>query len=134
MKKFTLMLLMVFALGVTSVIAQGRTISGKVVDAATKAPIVGATVFVQGTSNGAYALEGGTFTISNVEGAVNLDVTIMGYKDVIFPVAASATNVTIEMTLSAVKMDEVVVVAYGSADKKSLTGSVAVVSSCNKCY
>ena len=120
---------MVFALGVTSVIAQGRTISGKVVDAATKAPIVGATVFVQGTSNGAYALEGGTFTISNVEGAVNLDVTIMGYKDVVFPVAASATNVTIEMTLSAVKMDEVVVVAYGSADKKSLTGSVAVVSS-----
>ena len=128
MKKFTLMLLMVFALGVTSVMAQGRTVSGTVVDAATKAPIAGATLMVQGTGNGAYAMAGGAFTIANVEGAVNLEVTMIGYKDVIFPVAASATNITIELTLSAAQMDEVVVIAYGSADKKSLTGSVAVLS------
>ncbi len=129
MKKFTLMLLMVFALGVTSVMAQGRSISGKVVDSSTKEPLVGATIMVVGTSNGAYSLGAGEFTINNVSGAVTLEVTFLGYTTLEIPVAATATEITAELTPSALKLDEVVVIAYGKADKKSLTGSVATVSS-----
>ncbi len=128
MKKFTLMLLMVFAMGVTSVMAQGRTLSGKVYDKGSKQPVIGATIIVQGTQNGGYSMEGGEFVIANVEGAVNLEVSFMGYKDAIVKVAASATTVDVALTPSAMQMDEVVVVAFGKADKKSLTGSVAVVS------
>lgn len=129
MKKITTLLLMFFAFGVTSVMAQGRTISGKVTDAATNEPVVGATVMVQGTDNGAYSMEGGEFVIPNVQGAVNLEVTFIGYKDAIIAVVASETNVNIKLKTSADQLDGVIIVAYGVADPKSLTGSVAVISS-----
>lgn len=129
MKKFNLTLLLIFTFGVTLVMGQGRTVSGKVTDSGTGEPIIGASVIVVGTQNGAYTLEGGEFIIANVEAAVNLEVAFMGYSENTVVVAASQTNVNIKLTPSAMQMDEVVVVAYGTADKKSLTGSVAVISS-----
>lgn len=128
MKKFTMMLLLIFAFGVTSVMAQGRTISGRVTDSATKLPVIGATIIVQGTQNGGYTMENGEFSISNVEGAVKLEFSMIGYKDAVVAVAAAVTNVNVSLESTSVILEEVVVIAYGVSDKKSLTGSVAVVS------
>ncbi len=130
MKNFTKTLMCVLCLLVSSVVySQSRTLTGTVISGSTKQPIIGATVMVQGSNNGAYSMDGGVFSIPNVTGAVNLDVTFIGYQDQTLAVSASETNITIKLVESAAVMDEVVVVAFGQSDKKSLTGSVAVVSS-----
>ncbi len=129
MRKFTNLFLCLILLVTSSVAyAQTRTISGKVIDKDSKAPVIGATIIIKGTDNGAYSLEEGMFTIENVNGAATLEVSFMGYRPQNIDVAPNQTNVDIELSATAVKMDEIVVLAFGKQDKKSLTGSVAVVS------
>ena len=107
MKKNTIMLLMFFSFCFTTVMAQERTISGKVTDSGSGQPILGATIIVQGTTNGSFSMEGGFFSIPNVEGNVNLEVTFIGYTDAVIPVSASQTNIEIKLTPSSMQMDEI---------------------------
>ena len=53
-------------------------------------------------------------------------ITYVGYKD---RVVTLQNNMTIYLTSSSADLDDLVVVAYGTANKESLTGSVAVVGS-----
>ncbi len=56
------------------------TISGKLVDAVTQAPVAGATILVVGTKKGAVSTTDGKFVIKNVEpGIVTLRVSRIGY-------------------------------------------------------
>ncbi len=107
--------------------AQDIQVKGVVSDASTGETIPFATVQVKGTTkiattdlNGAYAL--------SVAGDATLLVTYVGYADVEVPVNGRAV-VNIAMEPSTQQLEDVIVVAYGTAKKESFTGSAEVIKS-----
>lgn len=101
-----------------------KTVTGTVYEAATGDPIMGATVRVQGTSIGATTDLNGNFTIKNVPNdATSLLVTYLGMQDAD---VAIKSNMNISMKEDTKLLDEVFVVAYGTATKATFTGSAGV--------
>ncbi len=103
---------------------QARTIQGTVVEAGTNEPLIGATVMPIGGGQGAAADYDGHFTLNVPDNVKKAKVSYVGYKDQ----TVDLTNgMTVYLASSTSNLDEVVVVAYGTATKESLTGSVSVV-------
>lgn len=88
-------------------------------------PVIGASVTVKGTSNGTSTDATGSFSVTVPENAV-LVISAVGYNTIEVPVNGRS-SIDIRLTQSARKMDEVVVIGYGSASRRDLTGSVAKV-------
>ena len=105
--------------------AQERTVTGKVYDAAGE-PIIGASVVIQGTTQGTITDIDGAFQLK-VQPSQTLVVSFLGYKDVILPVG-NKNDLKITLEEDSKKLDEVVVVGYATQKKVNLTGSVASVS------
>ena len=101
----------------------GKTITGKIVDAKGE-PIIGANVIIKGTTNGMISDVDGKFTLQNVPNNAVVQVSYIGYLTQNIRITSqSALNVTlIEDTQ---KLNEVVVVGYGTQKKSNLTGSVS---------
>lgn len=77
--KTSLMMAILFI--ITSSIAVAQTsISGKVLDAQTKEPLAGASVFVKGTTTGTSTNKEGEFTLSLPEKTGLISVSFVGYK------------------------------------------------------
>ncbi|MEZ4838986.1 TonB-dependent receptor plug domain-containing protein [Flavobacterium sp.] len=100
--------------------AQEKTITGTVTESGL--PLPGATVLVKGTSRGTSTDFDGKYSIKSKVGEV-LEFSYVGMKTQSMTVGASNT---IDVALvSDTTLEEVVVVAYGTQKKESLTGSVA---------
>lgn len=104
--------------------AQTRTYHGKVVDAANNEPLIGATIMPVGGGTGAAADLDGNFTVTVPANVKTAKVSYVGYTS---QTVNLANDMTVRLASSATSLDDVVVVAYGTANKESLTGSVAVV-------
>ena len=105
---------------------QGRTITGVVSDA--DGPIIGANVLVKGTVNGAITDVNGQFTISNVPANAVLQVSFIGYlSQEVNTTNLARFNITLNEDVAA--LEEVVVIGYGTLQKRDLTGSVAQIQS-----
>jgi TonB-linked SusC/RagA family outer membrane protein len=107
-----------------SLLAQDRTVTGKITDSKSGNPVEGASVIPKGTSKGTSTNASGDFSIS-VPGNVNtLVVTSVGFGRQ--EVSIGSDN-TANVLLDAIGQDlnAVVVVGYGTARKKDLTGAVA---------
>ena len=102
-----------------------NTISGTVVDTATGIAIPGASVVVKNTNTGTATDFDGLFTLEAAPDAI-LIVSYLGYKTIEIPVSGQ-TNLTIQMEEDASKLDEVVVVGYGTQRKATVTGAVTAV-------
>ena len=98
---------------------QGRTVKGTVVDE-TGLAIIGASVKVQGTSTGTITDLDGNFTIQVPAGG-KLEVSYIGY---ITQTISNLNNPRIVMAEDMMKLDEVVVVGYGSQKMKNVTGAI----------
>ncbi len=105
-----------------------RTISGVVTDEKQQ-PIFGATVGVKGTSQGTITDEKGAFTLENVANNAVTVFTYIGYQNQEIALTPQTTALNVQMSVSASKLNEVVVIGYGTARKKDLTGSVTAISS-----
>lgn len=120
-----MVLLSFLVIGVTA-FAQS-TITGKVVDANGEA-LPGVNVLVKGTITGTLTDLNGAYQLANVKQNATLIFSCVGFKDVeVVPGSKSVVNVTMEE--AAEFLDDVVVVAYGTAKKKDLTGSLSTVDS-----
>jgi TonB-linked SusC/RagA family outer membrane protein len=112
--------------------AQTGTVSGRVTDAASGAPVVNAQVMVVGTSVGGAVDNDGRFRITGVPaGARQLRARSIGYQPstASFTVAngASAT-VNLQMTQSATALDAVVVTgAVGDTRRRAIGNAVSTV-------
>ena len=102
--------------------AQTTTIQGKVIDVHGEA-IIGASVTVEGTTNGGITDLDGFYRV-NAKPGDYLKISYMGYKDVRVKAEQGLTT-TLEEDNEL--LDEVVVVGYGVQKKVNLTGSVAAV-------
>ncbi len=118
-----LMLLCALVFTATAVLAQGGTVSGRVIDRNGEG-VPGAVVKVQGSSKYAITDGKGEFTVEAATGAKVL-VTSMGYADQTLDVRGGFMN--IELEDSSVMLEEAVVVGYGSQKAKDLTAPIAVV-------
>jgi len=101
-------------------------VKGKVVDDAGK-PIPGASVQVKGTINGATCSESGVFNLA-VAADKKLVVTAIGYETKEIAIPSDTKNFTIKLSQVSAELEKVVVIGYGSARKRDLTGSVASIS------
>jgi TonB-dependent starch-binding outer membrane protein SusC len=106
--------------------AQGRTVTGKVTSSDDGSGIPGVNILEKGTSNGTVSDVDGNFSIS-VGTDATLVFSFVGYVTQEVAVGSqSAVNVSMVSDVTA--LSEVVVVGYGSQDKKEITGSVVALN------
>ena len=87
-------------------------------------PVIGASVLVVGTQVGTVTDVNGHFSLTMPEGKKTLRITYVGME----PIEVSARpNMRIMLTNDQAALDEVIVVAYGTAKKSAFTGSAGVV-------
>lgn len=98
------------------------SINGKVLESK-NVPIIGATVFVLGTTQGAITDNNGNFNIVANVGS-ELEVSFVGFKTTKVKVTGAKTNLIITMETDAMVMDDVVVTGFINKNKNSFTGSV----------
>ena len=116
----------------TDAVAQAQTavqVKGVVLDSNGE-PIMGAAVIEVGTQgNGTVTGADGSFTLSVTRGA-KIRISYVGYKTVTMtPVAGRTTNITLEEESE--MLNDVVVVGYGTQQKKLVTGATTHVTSEN---
>lgn len=107
-------------------LAQVRTVTGVVSDLE-GGPLAGVTVQIKGTKTTASTSGTGSFTIQVPQGNQVLVFSYIGYET---KEAAAGQNLPLKIVLkeSVSRLDNVVVVGYGSVKRKDLTGSVASVN------
>jgi TonB-dependent SusC/RagA subfamily outer membrane receptor len=98
-------------------------ISGKVTDDATGETLIGVSVIIEGATIGTITNAKGEFTIEAAPNAV-LEFSFLGYVPQKVTVTADQTNVEVKLVADIQKLEEVVVVGYGTQKKETLTGSV----------
>ena len=107
------------------------TITGQVIDSATRQPIAGVNVVVEGTRLGTVTRDDGTFTIGGVPaGTHTVRARRIGYGSVPIIVNVSdgsTVSVAFALEKRAAVLDQVVVVGYTTQKKSSITGSVTAV-------
>ncbi len=123
--KLFLLVLSLFMIAGTAFSQSTKEVTGVVTSKEDGEPIIGASVLVKGTSLGKATNIDGEFTITGVPASAStIVVTFVGMK----PVEAKITTgvMHIEMESSMETLDEVMVVAYGTATKSAFTGSATV--------
>lgn len=119
------MFLFMVVLCTSSAMAQ-KKVTGTIVDAAGE-PIIGASVMVKGTSNGAVTDLDGNFTINNVPEDATLVFSYVGYRTQNLS-ARGKSNFQISLEEDKQLLDEVVVVGYGVQRKSDVTGALTRVN------
>lgn len=99
---------------------QPGTVTGKVLDSNNQ-PVVGASVVVVGTVTGTTTGIDGTFELRASEGQ-QLEVSFVGMSTELVPV--SFNPITVVLNEESTLIDEAVVIGYGTAKKRDLTGSI----------
>lgn len=104
-----------------------KQITGKVIDNSTNEPLIGASVQVEGTSQGVVTDIDGNFTLEVPAGATRILVSYIGFT----PRTVDIGNETsFEIILVPGQLlQEVVVIGYGTVKREDATGSIQVVNS-----
>ena len=115
-----LMLAIQAMLGIGAGVLNAQTVKGTVISGSDNEPLIGASVMVEGTRNGAVTDLDGNFAISAKNGQT-LEVSYLGFITQKVKVTGSVINVTLNEDKQS--LDEVVVVGYGVQKKKLVTGA-----------
>lgn len=101
-----------------------KSASGRVLDE-TNLPLPGVNIVEKGTTNGTVTDIDGNFTLK-LSGKSRIVVfSFIGYENIEMTAAA---NLSVQMNPESKGLNEVVVVGYGSQEKKDVTGSIATIS------
>ena len=119
-----LLCLLLVVVGVAN--AQTKTISGLVTSENDGEPMPGVSVQVKGTTTGAISDNDGNYSLQVPGNDVILVFTFIGMETKEVTVGTQ-TTINVELTSSALNMDEVLVVGYGTAKKSQFVGSAKAV-------
>lgn len=100
------------------------TVSGKLIDQKTREALVGASVVIKGTTNGSTSDADGKFTLRTGQKLpFTVVVSYIGYltKEII----VNSDKVVLEIAPDTKQLSEVVVVGYGTLERKDLIGSIS---------
>lgn len=123
MKRKLMMFLALFFIGLGVSVAQTQ-VRGTIVDDAGE-PVIGATIQIKGSGQGTVTDIDGNFALSAPSNAT----LIVSYVGMITKEVAAKPNMQIILESDSKLLEEVMVVAYGTAKKESFTGSAQVINS-----
>ncbi len=106
---------------------QGVSVTGKVTEGATGDPAIGVTVLVKGTTIGTVTDYDGNYALENVPSNATIQYSYIGMLSIEEPLNGR-TVINVVMSEDVQALEEVVVIGYGSAKKRDLTGSIVSVS------
>jgi len=126
MKQKLLSFILLCTLLIGGAYAQSRQVSGRVTSAADGSPIQGVSVAVLGTSSGTQTDASGNYSI-NAEGNATLVFSYVGF-------ASQSVGINNRAVVNAAlssdnNLEEVVVTAYGTQTRQSMTGSISTIKS-----
>lgn len=128
MQKIAGLVLMAFAmLWATPAAAQTVNLTGTVIDAGNSEPLIGATVSVAGSKVNAVTDIDGRFTLTAIPADATVNVNYVGYTPASVAVKGR-TDIEVKLVEDTKMLDEVVVIGYGTMDKKELTSAISHVS------
>lgn len=113
---------------VTTLLAQQRTIKGRVVNAKDGSPLSGASISIKGLTGGTATDANGNFSLPVPGSNTRLIVSNIGFSQKEVAVSAGTNEITISLEMEISEGEDVVVVGYGKKNKKNITGSVVKVS------
>ena len=105
---------------------QQKVVKGTVTDV-TGLAVIGANVFVKGTTSGTITDMDGKYVLNNVPDDAILVFSYIGFLEQEIKVAGKAT-IDVLLKEDSKKLDEVVIVGYGTQKKVNLTGSITAVN------
>ena len=117
----SLFLLVCLLLSGTTVFAQEKTVTGVVTDSFNE-PLIGVSIVVQGTSNGVVTDMDGKYSIKATPGST-LQFSYVGMEKQSVKVG-NQNVVNVQLKDDSQMLAETVVIGYGSAKKRDLTGSI----------
>lgn len=126
MKKFSLLFAVLLFICQSALFAQGVKVTGTVKEKGSGAPLPYVGIQVKGTTTGVSTTDNGKYVIT-VPSNGTLLFSFIGYKTVEVPVSGRSV-IDVELEQDALSLDEVVMVAYGSTKKSSVTGAISSVS------
>lgn len=109
-------------------LAQGKTVSGKVISAKDNTPLGSVSVTVKGTNTGTVTDEQGNYHLNAPNKNATLVFSYLGYTLQEIQVGSKST-IDIGLQEAAKKLDEVIVVGYGQQKRRDITGAISSVSS-----
>jgi iron complex outermembrane receptor protein len=120
------LLLVSFMVIVLPAQAQERTVTGTVTDPSGET-VPGATVLEKGTQNGMITDLDGNFKLTLSSDTASISVSFLGYKNQTVVIGSkSVLDVVLQEDVE--QLAEVVVIGYGSVEKRDVTGTVALVN------
>ncbi|REG84031.1 SusC/RagA family TonB-linked outer membrane protein [Algoriphagus antarcticus] len=123
--------LLTFAFAVltlVSVLAQSKTITGRVTSAEEPEGVPGASVVVKGTTQGVITDLDGSYSIDVPADASTLVFSFVGYLTKEMPIGSNSI-INVSMDVDVKTLNEVVVVGYGTQERREITGSVTSIDS-----
>lgn len=119
-------LLLFLFVSFTAVAQNGRTVTGRVVDEATALPLEGVSVKVKNFSAGTLTNDKGEFTLEVPSAESVITFSYVGFR--IYEIkAGTAATLDVKLVSTADKMDDVIVIGYGTQRAKDVTGSIATI-------
>ena len=123
MKQRLTMFIVSLFLFVGTALAQTK-VTGTVLSQEDGEPVIGATIKIVGAGTGAITNYDGEFTVTMPEGKDMIEITYLGCKT---EIVKAVNGMRVMLKPDTETLEEVVVVAYGTAKKQSITGSVSTV-------
>ena len=112
----------------TTALTAQTQVSGTLTDAESGDPLIGASVFVTGTTTGTVTDFDGNFSLSVPANAESLTFSYTGYGNQVIPLEAGRSTYNIGLT-SGELLEEVVVIGYGSVKQEQVTSAVTTIDS-----
>src|SRR5215470_12629882 len=109
-------------LSIVSFAQEMHTVNGKITDLKDGTPLTGVTVKAKGHNTVALSKQDGSFTINVPADTKTLQFSFIGYTDL---EASLSDSMVIRMAAGERNLSEVVVVGYGRAVKRDITGSIS---------
>lgn len=114
-------------LTIVSVLAQSKTITGRVTSADEPEGVPGASVVVKGTTQGTVTNLDGSYSLQVPSDASTLVFSFVGYLTKEVSVGSSSViNVVLDIDVKS--LSEIVVTGYGTQERRDITGSVASIT------
>ncbi|MCQ2143254.1 MAG: SusC/RagA family TonB-linked outer membrane protein, partial [Bacteroidales bacterium] len=104
-----------------------KNVTGKVIDPDGE-PLIGATLMMKGSSTGFITDVNGNFEIKGVTFPATFTVSYIGFNDMEVSFDGSEHDYAVVMSDFANKLEDVIVVGYGTQKRVNVTGAVSVIS------
>ncbi len=110
----------------TEMVLQQQKVTGTITDATTGEPVTGANIIIEGTATGTVTDVNGKFSLEVANSEAVLVVSFLGYNTERVSISGMS-DLVIKLVPDITKLEEIVVVGYGTQKKGNLTGALSTV-------